>query len=88
MRKSGQADRFGGGGGGLPPTAFRTASICEKFDLFLSFIKLQNNPKYGNLSNLPPGGVNTCLFAPPSETVGVVLFLSAEDQTKYYVNLY
>ena len=27
-----------------------TASICENFDPFLSFIKWQNNPKYDNLS--------------------------------------
>ena len=27
-----------------------TASICENVDPFLSFIKRQNNPKYGNLS--------------------------------------
>ena len=75
-----------GGEGGSPPLSL-TTSICENVDPFLSFIKLQNNPKYGNLSNIPPGGVDTCLFAPPSETVGVVLFLSAEDQTKCYVNL-
>ena len=28
-----------------------TASICENVDPFLSFIKRQNNPKYGNFSN-------------------------------------
>ena len=78
-------DRFGVGGRS-PPSSL-TETICENVDPFLSFIKLQNNPKYGNLSNIPPGGVDTCLFAPPSETVGVVLFLSAEDQTKCYVNL-
>ena len=27
-----------------------TETICENFDLFLSFLKWQNNPKYGNLA--------------------------------------
>ena len=40
-------DRFGGGG--VTPLSL-TTSICENFDPFLSFIKRQNNPKYGNLS--------------------------------------
>ena len=35
--------------GGSPPLSL-TTSICENFDPFLSFIKRQNNPKYGNLS--------------------------------------
>ena len=35
------------GVGGSPPPSL-TASICEDFDPFLSYIKLQNNPKYGN----------------------------------------
>ena len=38
-----------GGEGGSPPLSL-TTSICENFDPFLSFIKRQNNPKYGNLS--------------------------------------
>ena len=37
-----------GGGGSTPPS--QTASICENFDPFLSFIKWQNNPQYDNLS--------------------------------------
>ena len=37
-----------GGEGGSPPLSL-TTSICENFDPFLSFIKRQNNPKYGNL---------------------------------------
>ena len=54
-----------GGEGGSPPLSL-TTSICENFDPFLSFIKRQNNPKYGNLSRnfhifltaLGEGGVN------------------------------
>ena len=38
-----------GGEGGSPPFSL-TTSICENFDPFLSFIKRQNNTKYGNLS--------------------------------------
>ena len=38
-----------GGEVGSPPLSL-TTSICENFDPFLSFIKRQNNPKYGNLS--------------------------------------
>ena len=38
-----------GGEGGSPPLSL-TTSICENFEPFLSFIKRQNNPKYGNLS--------------------------------------
>ena len=37
------------GWGGSPPLSL-TTSICENFDPNLSFIKRQNNPKYGNLS--------------------------------------
>ena len=51
LGKSGQADRFEGEGGSTPPPS-RTASICESFDQFLSFIKWQNNPKYDNLSRI------------------------------------
>ena len=49
LGKSGQADRFGGASG-VHPSPSLTASICENFDPFLSYIKRQNNPKYGNLS--------------------------------------
>ena len=38
-----------GGRGDHPPLSL-TTSICENFGPFLSFIKRQNNPKYGNLS--------------------------------------
>ena len=38
-----------GGRGGQPPPSL-TASICKNLDPFLSYIKRQNNPKYGNLS--------------------------------------
>merc|ERR550517_2303045 len=38
------------GGEGGSPLLSLTTSICENFDPFLSFIKRQNNPKYGNLS--------------------------------------
>ena len=37
-----------GGGGDHPPSM--TAFIYKNFDPFLSYIKRQNNPKYGNLS--------------------------------------
>ena len=38
------------GGRGGHPSSSLTAFICENVDPFLSYIKLQNNPKYGNLS--------------------------------------
>ena len=41
-------DRFGVGGRS-PPSSL-TETICENVDPFLSFIKWQNNPKYGNVS--------------------------------------
>ena len=36
------------GGRGGHPSSSLTAFICENVDPFLSYIKLQNNPKYGN----------------------------------------
>ena len=48
LGKSGQADRLGGGS---PPSSL-TASICESFGPFFSFIKWQNNPKHDNLSRI------------------------------------
>ena len=57
------------GGRGSPPSSL-TASICESFDPFFSFMKWQNNPIYDNLTRNfyrfggGGGGVSLTTFPP------------------------